>query len=146
LSAVQALQPLLERLPHRAPFRFLSRLSFLQPEVRAEGVWSLSGQEDFFAGHFPGDPIVPGVLLGEALAQLAGLLLPATGGGPTGVRLARVDLKFPAAIRPPADVALTADLRNCRDRLALFEVAARVHGDVAASGHLVLAMTESGAS
>jgi 3-hydroxyacyl-[acyl-carrier-protein] dehydratase len=59
-----------EILPHRPPFLLLSRITALEPGVSAAGEWDLTGDEDFFAGHFPGRPTLPGVLMVEALAQL----------------------------------------------------------------------------
>lgn len=57
-------------LPHRPPFLFLDRVTALEPGQWAEGHWTLEGDEDFFTGHFPGRPTLPGVLMCEALAQL----------------------------------------------------------------------------
>jgi 3-hydroxyacyl-[acyl-carrier-protein] dehydratase len=57
-------------LPHRPPFLFVTAVTALDPGRSAEGRWELTGSEPFFAGHFPGRPTLPGVLMVESLAQL----------------------------------------------------------------------------
>jgi len=60
-------------LPHRDPFLFITELVAVEPGQSATGRWALTGEEAFFAGHFPGRPTLPGVLMVEALAQLGGV-------------------------------------------------------------------------
>lgn len=106
------------------------------------GAWDISGDEDFFRGHFPGDPIVPGVLLTEAAAQLAGIVWCSATGVP-GARLARTDMKFPAACRPPATITLTATQMRIIGAPGLFDITATAAGIVVATGSVTLVGNET---
>lgn len=60
-------------LPHRDPFLFVTEVTALEPGVSVSATWSLTGDEWFWAGHFPGRPTLPGVLMVEALAQVGAI-------------------------------------------------------------------------
>src|SRR5690606_14948818 len=115
----------------------------------ARGLWRLTGDEAFFAGHFPGRPLAPGVLIVEALAQLSGLVAmsgaaDARGGAAEG-RLAHVGVRFRQAVAPPAEVRLESRLAQGMGEVALFDVTARVGENVVADGQLALAVSTGGA-
>ncbi len=130
----------LARLPHRDPFRFCSRVNRITPGEYAEGVWSLTGDEPFFAGHFPGKPLVPGVLIAEALAQVSGLAGTTDQVGQSGM-LAHVDVRFDRSVAPPAEIVLKSKLVRSMPGLQFFEVSAEVDGQVLARGSLTLSRT-----
>lgn len=98
----ESLEQALATLPHGAGFRFVDRLTSLDPGQSASGVYLVKGSEGFLAAHFPGEPIMPAVLMIEAIAQVAGIA--ARGGvspSPSRLRLAAVrQAKILAAPRP----------------------------------------------
>lgn len=129
---------LLDRLPHRAPFRFLTTLDERDDES-ARGTWHVDGTEAFFAGHFPGRPLVPGVLLAEALAQLSGLVACAGDENEHDpARLAHVDVRLVDAVTPPATIALQTRVVRALGTLVLFDVQAKVGERIVARGQLSL--------
>ncbi len=131
----------LTQLPHQPPFRFISRLTVHVPGQQAAGVWDVTGEEDFIAGHFPGRPLVPGVLIAEALAQLSGLIA-STGGNANNVpmagMLAQVNVRFREPVVPPAEVSLHSRSVRVADTLHQYEVCATVAERVVAEGELTL--------
>ena len=126
----------LARLPHGEEFRFVSRVTEVRPGESARGVWALSGKEAFFAGHFPGKPIVPGVLIAEALAQISGLAGP-SGSGAQG-KLAQVNVRFEEAVAPPVEIELESKVVRVLGPLQMCDVAARVGTKIVASGAITL--------
>ena len=68
-------QRIMEMIPHRYPFLMIDKIVDAVPNVRATGIKNVSINEHFFQGHFPGHPVMPGVLQVEAMAQVASILL-----------------------------------------------------------------------
>ena len=136
-SATAAADPLAQ-LPHAEPFRFVSSVTTVKPGESAEGAWNVTGDEDFFRGHFPGNPLVPGVLLAEALAQISGIA--GTGGASSGKSgmLAHVDVRFEKPVTPPATIGLRSKLAGTMGSLQKFDVSAHVNNAVVASGSITL--------
>ncbi len=126
-------------LPHRAPFIFVDEVVELHAGESARCHKTFLPEEPFFRGHFPGDPLVPGVILAEALAQTAGL---AAGQPGKAFRLSAIKgMKFPRAARPGDSIVLAARKVAAVGGLWQFEVTAQVAGQVVAEGVVVLSET-----
>ncbi|HUT78610.1 MAG TPA: 3-hydroxyacyl-ACP dehydratase FabZ [Polyangia bacterium] len=136
-------------LPHRAPFLFVDRVTDLEPERRVVAERALDPAEPHFAGHFPGRPIMPGVLITEALAQTAGLLLAlsamARGEDPGGrlFYLARAEMKWTAPVHPGESLSLEARLERTFGALTSFAVRAWTRRKDVARGTLTLALADA---
>ena len=132
----------LERLPHRDPFRFLSRVTQIKEGESGEAVWDVTGNEPFLTGHFPGEPLVPGVLIAEAMAQLSGLIGQA---GSKQGKLVHVDVRFDRPVAPPAQIVLRSRLLRGIGALQQFETSATVGHATVARGMLTLSRPREGA-
>jgi 3-hydroxyacyl-[acyl-carrier-protein] dehydratase len=136
----------LSSLPHAPPFVFVRELIDCDPGrcVRAR-TW-FDADDPIFAGHFPGNPIVPGVIITEALAQAAGIA--AASGYPETDRpfflLSAIrTMKFLRAVGPGSKIDLRAEKIAATEALLQFQVSARVDGAIAAEGQLVLSIAQS---
>jgi 3-hydroxyacyl-[acyl-carrier-protein] dehydratase len=128
--------PIALGLPHREPFIFVDRVIVHVPGESAEAVKVFPAETPFFAGHFPGAPLVPGVILAEALAQTAGL---AAGQPGKSFRLAALKtMKFPGSVGPGEEVRLHARKIATVGTLWQFDVKAAVGERVVAEGVVVL--------
>jgi len=139
----------LDLLPHAPPFLFLTRVVSLEAGVSGVAEWALTGEEDFFRGHFPGEPVVPGVLLTESAAQLCGLVAcahePADADARPGrVRLAQSHMKFPGSAAPPATIVLRAEFLRAIGPLRMLRATAEHDGRVVAEGTITLASLDDG--
>ena len=125
-------------LPHRAPFVFVKKLIARESGTSAECETEFSSADPMFAGHFPGDPLVPGVILTEALAQTAGIAAHQQNTKSRFLLSAIRQMKFFRAVRPNEKITLRARKLGEVDQLLQFEVEAVVNGEQVAAGHLVL--------
>jgi len=136
-------------LPHRPPFVFVRQLLACEPGQSAECSAFFAKDDPMFAGHFPRNPLVPGVILTEALAQTAGI---AAGSGfpenapPLFLLSAIKSMKFLAVVRPEEEIALRAEKLAQVGDLWQFKVEARVRGELVAVGQLVLSLARESCS
>jgi 3-hydroxyacyl-[acyl-carrier-protein] dehydratase len=124
-------------LPHREPFIFVDSVDKLEPGSAAECSKTFLGTESFFQGHFPGNAIVPGVLLIEGMAQTAGIAI----GKPGKLYLLAAirSMKFLRSVRPLQPLRFRAEKIGEVGGLVQCAVEAWIEADLAAEGHVVLA-------
>lgn len=133
-------------LPHRPPFVFVREVISCEPGRSVEARTSFDADDPMFAGHFPGNPLVPGVILTEALAQAAGIA--GASGHPETARpmflLSAIrTMKFFKAVRPEETIDLRAEKLGEVGGMVQFRVAASVNGVLVAEGQLVLSVAGS---
>ena len=126
-------------LPHRYPMLLVDRVEYLEPDVRIVAVKAVTINESFFAGHFPGRPIMPGVLIVEALAQAAGVLavesLGLAGSGKLVYFMAIDSAKFRTPVEPGCLLTLEVEFLQKRSNVCKFAGRAKVGDKVAAEAN-----------
>jgi UDP-N-acetylglucosamine acyltransferase len=136
----------LDRLAHRCPIRLVDAVVAHEPPLRLVAAKSVSSAEDYFQGHFPGVPLMPGVLMLEALTQAAAALVVGAPGVPAGaaVRLRSVDdAKFRRHVVPGDRLEIDVRLARRRGPLARVRGSASVDGTVVMEATLVLCLSEA---
>jgi len=124
----------LAMLPHGPAFKFVSKVIEVVPGKSAKGQWTVNGSEPFFVAHFPGKPIVPGVLLIEALAQIAGIATAGHSAPKRGGMLVHSDVRFDAPVAPPATIDLSATVSRAMGNIQTCDVSATLNGAPVARG------------
>lgn len=131
-------------IPHRYPFLLVDKITELEPGKKAVGIKNVTVNEPFFQGHFPGNPIMPGVLIVEALAQtacVAGLSMPEYK-GKLGVFTGIEGMKFKRMVVPGDVLLLEAEFTAFKMGMGKLKVKATVEGQVAAEGEIKFAMVD----
>lgn len=134
-------------LPHRYPFLLVDRILELEPEVRIKGIKNVTFNEPFFQGHFPGAPVMPGVLIIEAMAQCGGILAlssPKVASGPEKlVYFMGIDnARFRRPVLPGDQLVMECKVLKLKSRLCQLEGKAYVDGELAAEGTFLSTIVE----
>jgi 3-hydroxyacyl-[acyl-carrier-protein] dehydratase len=132
-------------LPHRYPFALVDRIVDYVPGVRAVGIKNVTFNEPHFQGHFPGMPVMPGVLIVEAMAQVGGMVLGQLPDIEQGLWMfAGIDkVKFRRPVVPGDRLLMTVELQWVkRRRFAKMQAIAEVDGQKACEGELTFSMVD----
>ncbi|MDA0723923.1 MAG: bifunctional UDP-3-O-[3-hydroxymyristoyl] N-acetylglucosamine deacetylase/3-hydroxyacyl-ACP dehydratase [Verrucomicrobia bacterium] len=137
----------LDVLPHRFPFVMIDKVVSIDGEKSLVAIKNVSINEPFFPGHFPGHPVMPGVLQLEAMAQAAGVLLLRRGSaeGKVAFFMSADKVKFRSPVVPGDQLEISAKLVKVRgDKLATASAECRVNGKVVSSAQLMFALADAG--
>ena len=132
-------------LPHRYPFLLIDKVVEMEEGKSIKAVKNVTINEPFFQGHFPGNPIMPGVLICEALAQAGAVMLLGMeeNKGKLGVFTGINNFKFRRQVVPGDTLELKAELIMYRHGMGKANVAATVEGQIAAKGEMSFAVIEN---
>jgi 3-hydroxyacyl-[acyl-carrier-protein] dehydratase len=145
-----------ELLPQRPPFLLVDEVEELEPGVRCVAARTLRADDFWFAGHFPGNPVMPGVLIVEALAQTATLAAasaadaapgPAAGSlsGKIGLFAGIDKVRFKRVVKPGDTMRLEAEIVAVHGPVGRAKVKATVDGQLACRGELMFAIVDAAA-
>jgi 3-hydroxyacyl-[acyl-carrier-protein] dehydratase len=130
-------------LPHRYPFLLVDRVIELVPEQKAVGIKNVTMNEPFFQGHFPGNPVMPGVLIVEAMAQVAGVLAFKSGMEGTGVLFLSIEkVKFRKPITPGDQIKFEVQVVHRRGGVWRFSGIAKVDEKIATEAEFTAMVTK----
>lgn len=132
-------------IPHRPPFLLVDEIVELDPGVSARGLWRITGSETFLAGHFPGNPVVPGVLMVESAAQVAAVcaLTHPDQQGKFGVFAGIDDVRFTRIVRPGDELSIQIEVERLRGRLGRVRAEVSVAGERAVRGVLTFGLLDA---
>ncbi|MDO3678842.1 3-hydroxyacyl-ACP dehydratase FabZ [Paenibacillus ehimensis] len=129
-------------IPHRYPFLLVDRILETEVGVRAVGIKNVTINESFFQGHFPDYPVMPGVLIIEALAQVGGVaLLQAEGNqGKIGMLTGVDNFRFRGQVKPGDTLTLEVVITRMKGIIGKGQATAKVEGKVVAEGEIMFAL------
>lgn len=132
-------------IPHRYPFLLVDRVLELEPGKRITAIKNVTANEPFFQGHFPDFPVMPGVLICEALAQTAGIAVAVQDDlkNKLGLFASIDEFKIKRQVVPGDTLKLEAEILSCKLGIVKARVTASVEGKVAAEGQIKFAMVDA---
>jgi 3-hydroxyacyl-[acyl-carrier-protein] dehydratase len=135
-----------EIIPHRDPFLLLDEVTVIEPGVRVVARKRVREDEWYLRGHFPGRPIMPGVLMVEALAQAGAVAVldEEENRGKLALFAGIEDVRFKRIVGPGDELELTCEVERVRGPIGRGKVRATVDGELAVRGTLTFAVTENG--
>ena len=131
-----------EIIPHRYPFLLIDRIMYLEPGLKAIGYKNVTTNEPFFQGHFPGNPIMPGVLIVEALAQLGcvAMLVKEEYKNMIGLFAGIDSARFKKPVVPGDKLDLSVELLKLKGPIGKFKGEAKVDGQLACEAEVLFAL------
>lgn len=144
-STALDVETIMKILPHREPFLFVDRVVHLEVGKRATGIKNVTINDYFFRGHFPGKPVMPGVIIMEAMAQVGGVMMlaPEENRGKLAFFLAADNVKFRKTVVPGDQLVLEVLAGKIKSRTGQVHAKALVDGKVVAEADLMFALVES---
>jgi len=125
-------------IPHRDPFLFIDEMIEMEPGVRGVAIKNVTGNEDFFKGHFPGNPVMPGVLIVEACAQVGAVVALSLEQfkGKTPLFAGMNNVKFKRMVKPGDQLKLECVILKVRMSFGIATIKATVNDEIACIGEI----------
>jgi len=132
-------------IPHRPPFLLVDRILEVEPGVRAVGLKNVSMNEPYFAGHFPDYPVMPGVLIVEALAQVGAvaILMVEENRGKLAMFAGIDNLRFRGQVTPGDTLTLSVEIIRLKGPIGKGKAVATVDGRTVVEGEIMFALTDA---
>ena len=144
VAAAMDIMSLLNVMPHRYPFLMIDRILKIEGEQKIVGLKNVSVNEPYFQGHFPGHPIMPGVLQLEAMAQVAGILMLRAGenAGKVAYFMSANNVKWRKPVRPGDQLIIEIEMGRSRGKIAKATGICKVDGDVVSEAEIMFSIMD----
>ena len=141
---IMNLEQIKELLPHRYPFLFVDEIIEFEPQKRAVGIKKINSDEFFFQGHFPKRPIMPGVIITEAMAQVGGIIIMQmeVSHNKLAVLVGLDNVRFRGIVVPEDTIIISAELVNLKSKIGKVKAQARVKEKLIAEGEILFSLID----